>query len=185
MHIGYIRVSSCDQHTDRQLEGVALDRTYRDRLSGKDINRPELQRCLANLQNGDVLHVHSLDRLTRNLKDLIQLLEELMDRGVAVHFHKEKLIFSKDGTPFEKLHLHIIGAVSEFERSMIRERQREGIALARNKGKYTGRKPLIDDEDAANIVRRAAGRESVRRIAGDYGVSPQTVYRILRRNHLK
>ena len=81
-------------------------------------------------------HVHSIDRLTRNLRDLLRLLEEMATRGVTVRFHKEKLTFTSDTSPFQKLHLQIIGAVAEFERAFIRERQREGIAIAKRKGKY-------------------------------------------------
>ena len=131
MDIGYIRVSSYDQHTDRQLDGIHLEKIYTDMISGKDTNRPELQKCLTALQHGDTLHVHSIDRLTRNLQDLLLLLSEMAERGVTVRFHKEKLTFSSDSSPFQKLHLQIIGAVAEFERAFIRERQREGIAIAK------------------------------------------------------
>ena len=93
MEIGYIRVSTHDQHTDRQLEGMHFDRIYKDAVSGKDTNRPELQKCLANLKEGDTLHVHSIDRLTRNLRDLLRLLEEMSTLGVSVRFHKEKWLF--------------------------------------------------------------------------------------------
>ena len=162
MDIGYIRVSSYDQHTDRQLDGIHLEKIYTDMISGKDTNRPELQKCLTALQHGDTLHVHSIDRLTRNLQDLLLLLSEMAERGVTVRFHKEKLTFSSDSSPFQKLHLQIIGAVAEFERAFIRERQREGIAIAKAKGKYKGRKRALSAEE--------------------YGVSRQTIYRSLRQN---
>lgn len=131
MNIGYIRVSSCGQRTDRQLEGVALDRVFMDKTSGKDMDRPEFQACLRALQAGDMLHVHSIDRLTRSLQDLLAILEDMADRNVTVKFYKENLIFSGESSPFQRLHLQIIGAVAEFERALIRERQREGIALAK------------------------------------------------------
>lgn len=181
MDIGYIRVSSYDQHTDRQLDGVRLEKIYTDMISGKDTNRPELQKCLTALQRGDTLHVHSIDRLTRNLQDLLLLLSEMAERGVTVRFHKEKLTFSSDSSPFQKLHLQIIGAVAEFERAFIRERQREGIAIAKAKGKYKGRKRALSAEQLEEISRRIA-RESVSRIAEEYGVSRQTIYRSLRQN---
>ena len=150
-------------------------------ISGKDTNRPELQKCLTALQRGDTLHVHSIDRLTRNLQDLLLLLSEMAERGVTVRFHKEKLTFSSDSSPFQKLHLQIIGAVAEFERAFIRERQREGIAIAKAKGKYKGRKRALSAEQLEEISRRIA-RESVSRIAEEYGVSRQTIYRSLRQN---
>ena len=140
MNIGYIRVSSCGQRTDRQLEGIALDRIFMDKTSGKDMDRPEFQACLRTLQAGDMLHVHSIDRLTRSLQDLLVILEEMADRNITVKFYKENLIFSGESSPFQRLHLQIIGAVAEFERALIRERQREGIALAKQRGKYKGRK---------------------------------------------
>lgn len=101
-------------------------------------------------------------------------------RGVTVRFHKEKLTFSSDSSPFQTLHLHIIGAVAEFERAFIRERQREGIAIAKAKGKYKGRKRVLSQEQMEDIARRIAVREPVVCIAAEYGVSRQTIYRCLR-----
>lgn len=147
MNIGYIRVSSCGQRTDRQLEGIALDRVFMDKTSGKNMDRPEFQACLRALQAGDMLYVHSIDRLTRSLQDLLVILEDMADRNVTVKFYKENLIFSGESSPFQRLHLQIIGAVAEFERALIRERQREGIALAKQRGKYKGsKKRLTEDE---------------------------------------
>lgn len=183
MNIGYVRVSTHEQHTDRQLEGVCLDRIYMDTVSGKDTNRPELQKCLLDIRQGDVLHVHSIDRLARNLRDLLRLLEEMAERGVTVKFHKEKLAFADDTSPFQKLHLHIIGAVAEFERALIRERQREGIAIAKTRGKYKGRKAMLSDEQVGEICNRTGGNKSVVQLAREYGVSRQTIYRILHRRH--
>lgn len=133
VNIGYIRVSSGGQRTDRQLDGIALDRVFTDKTSGKDMDRPEFQACLRSLQAGDMLHVHSIDRLTRSLQDLLLILENMADRHVTVKFYKENLTFSGESSPFQRLHLQIIGAVAEFERSLIRERQREGIALAKKR----------------------------------------------------
>lgn len=180
MHIGYVRVSTYDQHMDRQLDGIQLDKVYKDSVSGKDTNRPELQKCLTQLKSGDVLHVHSIDRLTRNLKDLLKLLEDMVSRGVTVKFHKERLTFANDTSPFQTLHLQIIGAVAEFERAFIRERQREGIAIAKTKGKYKGRKATLSDEQVIEIYRRIKNHEPVMRLAREYGVSRQTIYRSLR-----
>lgn len=181
MNIGYVRVSTYDQHMDRQLDGVHLDKVYRDAVSGKNTNRPELLKCLSCLKDGDTLHVHSIDRLTRNLQDLLRLLEEMGERGITVMFHKEKLMFSSQASPFQTLHLQIIGAVAEFERAFIRERQREGIAIAKTKGKYKGRKATLSEEQIREILWRIKNKERVIQIAREYGVSRQTIYRCLRR----
>src|SRR6185437_7118784 len=135
--IGYIRVSSVDQNTARQLDGIDLDRTFTDKASAKDANRPKLQECLRFLRDGDTLYVHSMDRLARNLIDLRQMVEDLTARGVAVEFVKERLSFTADASPMAKLLLNMMGAFAEFERELIRERQREGIALARAAGKFS------------------------------------------------
>ena len=185
MDIGYVRVSSLDQHMDRQLEGVRLDKVYKDTVSGKNMNRPELKKCLAGLKDGDVLHVHSIDRLTRNLRDLLRLLEDMACKGITVRFHKEKLTFSSEASPFQKLHLQIIGAVAEFERAFIRERQREGIAIAKAKGKYKGRKASLHAEQIHEIRARVKRKERIAHLAREYGVSRQTIYRSLRRKNEK
>lgn len=180
MNIGYIRVSSCDQRTDRQLDGIALDRVFMDKTSGKDMARPEFQACLRALRAGDMLHVHSIDRLTRSLQDLLVILKEMADRDVTVKFYKENLVFSGDSSPFQRLHLQIIGAVAEFERALIRERQREGIALAKQRGKYKGsKKRLTEDEIAMLATRALKNKENVMGLAREFGISRQTAYRYL------
>lgn len=140
MNIGYIRVSSCGQRTDRQLEGVALDRVFMDKTSGKNMDRPEFQACLRALRAGDMLHVHSIDRLTRSLQDLLSILEDMADRNVTVKFYKENLVFGGRARPSSACICESSAAVAEFERALIRERQREGIALAKQRGKYKGSK---------------------------------------------
>src|SRR3954468_3724448 len=137
--IGYQRVSTVDQNTDRQLDGVQLDKVFTDKASGKDTNRPQLKAALDYLREGDVLVVHSMDRLARNIADLLQTVETLNKRGVVVEFAKESLIFTGDDSAISKLMLTIMGGVAEFERAMIRERQMEGIAKAKQAGKYHGR----------------------------------------------
>lgn len=180
MDIGYVRVSSFDQHTDRQLAGVKLDIIYKDMVSGKSTERPELKKCLSCLYKGDILHVHSVDRLARNLQDLLYLLEYMANKGVTVKFYKEKLTFGSDISLFQRLHMQIIGAVAEFERAFIRERQREGITIAKAKGKYKGRKGILSGEQIDEIERRVKNRERIPLIAEEYGVSRQTIYRYLR-----
>ena len=178
-NVGYIRVSSIDQNTDRQLQDVTLDITFEDKCSGKDTNRPQLQACLRHLRCEDILHVHSIDRLARSLKDLQALVEELVGRGVAVHFHKENLVFAGDGNPMQKLMLQMMGAFAEFERSMIRERQREGIVAARAKGKQIGAKPKLTAEQIKELRDKAAGGESKAALAREYGICRQTLYNTL------
>ena len=102
-NVGYIRVSSVDQNTARQLDGVELDTTFEDRCSGKDTNRTQLKACLRHLRKGDCLNVHSIDRLARSLKDLQGLVEDLTEKGISIQFHKENLTFSGDSNPMHKL----------------------------------------------------------------------------------
>ena len=144
MNIGYKRVSTLDQNTSRQLVDVALEKVFEDKVSGKSLDRPELQNLLDFAREGDSVHIHSMDRLARNLEDLLSLVNHLTNKGVSVHFHKENLIFDNTSSTkaMTKLILSIMGAVAEFERMLILERQREGIALAKKRGVYTGRKPI-------------------------------------------
>ena len=178
-NVGYIRVSSVDQNTARQLEGINLDTIFEDHCSGKDTNRPQLKACLRHLRQGDRLHVHSIDRLARSLKDLQTLVEELTEQGISVHFHKENLVFSGDSNPMHKLMFQMMGAFAEFERSMIRERQREGIAAARKQGKQIGAKPKLTEEQLAEIRERLDSGEQKKALALEYEVSRQTLYNAL------
>ena len=141
--VGYVRVSTIDQKTDRQLVGIELDKVFEEKASGKSTARPVLREMLNYLREGDHLFVHSMDRLARNLVDLLKLVNDLTTRGVTVHFVKEHLDFGPDEktTPMSKLLLSVMGAVAEFERALILERQREGIAQAKAKGLYKGRRP--------------------------------------------
>lgn len=176
--VGYQRVSTVDQNTDRQLEGVNLDKTFTDHASGKSTDRPELARALDYVREGDTLVVHSMDRLARNLEDLRRVVRELTAKGVAVEFVTERLTFTGDDSPMNTLLLSMLGAVAEFERSMILERQREGIAVAKKAGKYKGRKPALTDDQADELTRRLVAGEPVAALAREYGVSRQTVYNV-------
>lgn len=179
--IGYVRVSTLDQNTERQLEGEPLDKTFTDKASGKDTDRPQLKAALEYLREGDTLVCHSLDRLARNLEDLRRMVRELTGRGVAVQFMKESLTFTGEDSPMANLLLSMLGAVAEFERSLIRERQREGIAIAKAKGAYKGRKPALTPERAAEL--RAADHERGGKnragLAKEYGISRETLYQYL------
>lgn len=174
--VGYQRVSTVDQSTARQLDGVAVDKIFIDKASGKDANRPELSRALEYLREGDTLVVHSMDRLARNLEDLRRIVRELTCNGVKIEFLKECLTFAGDDSPMNTLLLSMLGAVAEFERSMILERQREGIALAKAAGRYKGRKASLTATQVDELRARLAGRESVTSLAKKFGVSRQTVY---------
>jgi DNA invertase Pin-like site-specific DNA recombinase len=175
-HVGYIRVSSVDQNTSRQLSETALDRVFEDKASGKDTDRPALTACLAYLREGDTLHVHSMDRLARNLDDLRKLVKGLTARSVAVRFEKESLTFTGESSPMANLLLSMLGAVAEFERALILERQREGIAVAKAAGAYKGRKPSLTQDKIEEMKRRALAGEKKTVLAKEFGVSRETVY---------
>ena len=179
--VGYIRVSTLDQNTDRQLDGQELDRTFTDHASGKDTARPELTAMLRFVREGDVVVVHSLDRLARNLDDLRRTVADLTGRGITVRFVKEQLTFTGEDSPMANLLLSVMGAFAEFERALIRERQREGIALAKSRGAYKGRRPSLTQEQIESLRARAAGGESKTGLAVEFGVSRETVYQYLRR----
>ncbi len=177
--VGYVRVSSIDQNEARQLEGVALDKVFTDKASGKDTSRPQLQACLEYLRDGDVLLVHSMDRLARNVEDLRRIVREQNAKGVIVQFMKEGLSFTGDDSPMSQLLLTMLGAVAEFERSLIRERQREGIAIAKVKGVYKGRKPALDAQQVADLKARAAAGETKAELARQFKISRATLYEYL------
>jgi len=178
--VGYIRVSSMLQNTARQLDGVLLDKVFEDRASGKDTQRPQLDACLAHLREGDTLHVHSMDRLARNVDDLRSLVKDLTARGVVVRFHKEGLTFTGEDSPIANLLLSMLGAVAEFERALILERQREGIAIAKAEGAYKGRKPALKPAQADELRARAAGGENRSKLAREFKISRDTLYAYLR-----
>lgn len=176
-NVGYIRVSTTDQNTERQLDGVQLNKVFTDKVSGATTDRPELQNMLEYVREGDVIHVHSIDRLARSLVDLLALVQSLTAKGVHVRFNKENLLFTGESNPTQSLMLSIMGSVAEFERAMIRERQREGIAKAKEKGVYKGRSKTIDDKAIRSHV--AAGN-SYRDSAKTLGVSVSTVQRAMK-----
>lgn len=183
MRIGYRRVSSIDQSTARQLDGVPLDKVFEDKASGKDTARPELQAALEWAREGDRLIIHSMDRLARNLGDLRQIVGSLTSRGVAVEFVKENMTFTNESTPMAQFMLNIMGAFAELERSMIRERQKEGVALAKKAGRYKGRAPAIRSNNGKleTLEQMAADGKGVAEMARAAGVSRQTVYTWLAR----
>lgn len=178
--VGYVRVSSFDQNPERQLDGADLDRVFTDKASGKNLARPELDALLRFVRDGDTVIVHSLDRLARNLDDLRQLVQDLTARGVRVQFLKEQLTFTGEDSPMANLLLSVMGAFAEFERALIRERQREGIALAKQRGAYRGRRKSLTAEQAAQLAAQAAAGVPKAQLAREFGVSRETVYQYLR-----
>ena len=158
--IGYIRVSSFDQNPERQLEHVEVARVFTDTASGKDAHRPQLEALLGFVRQGDTVVVHSMDRLARNLDDLRRVVQGLTRRGVRIEFLKEHLVFTGEDSPMANLMLSVMGAFAEFERALIRERQREGIALAKRRGAYRGRKRSLNHEQVAEVRRRIEAGEA-------------------------
>ncbi len=177
--VGYRRVSTADQNLARQLAGIPVDRMFTDELSGKDRNRPQLEAMLAYVRDGDTLIVHSMDRLARNLDDLRRMVRTLTDQGVRVEFVKEGLTFTGDDSPMANLLLSVMGAFAEFERALILERQREGIAAAKSRGVYKGRLPALTAKQARELRERAAAGEPKAALAREYGISRDTVYSYL------
>ena len=178
--IGYARVSTLDQNVERQLDGVELDRTFIDKASGKDLKRPQLQEALKYLRDGDTLFVHSMDRLARNTEDLLRTVRELNERGVAVSFVKEHLKFGGQQDAMAELMMTVLAGIAKFERALILERQREGIAIAKQKGVYTGRKKALKPEDARALREQAHAGTPKADLARAYGISRETVYSYLR-----
>ena len=179
--IGYTRVSSLDQNPERQLEQTQVDRVFTDRASGKDVHRPQLGALLAFAREGDTVVVHSMDRLARNLDDLRQLVGSLTRRGIRVEFVKEGLTFTGEDAPMSNLLLSVMGAFAEFERALIRERQREGISLARKQGKYRGRKKALSAEQVRQLRQRVQAGEPKATLARELGISRETLYQYLER----
>ena len=175
--VGYLRVSTLDQNEVRQLEGLDLDKTFTDKASGKDAKRPQLEHLLSFVREGDTVFCHSMDRLARNLDDLRRIVLGLTERGVHVVFVKENLTFTGEDSPMSNLLLSVMGAFAQFERELIRERQREGIAIARREGKYAGRKPSLTAEGAAELRRRVTEGGSKAALAREFGISRDTLYR--------
>jgi DNA invertase Pin-like site-specific DNA recombinase len=180
MIFNYIRVSTVAQNTERQLAGIDCEREYVEKVSGKDTNRVELQAMLLNLREGDRVNVHELSRLARNTRDLLSIVDEIISKGASIKFHKEGLVFdgSKRDDAFQKLMLTMLGAISTFERDLMLERQREGIAIAKAKGKYKGRKSIFSDSDIERIRSEFSETKNKANLARKYGISRAYLYRL-------
>lgn len=181
--IGYRRVSSIVQSTERQLDGVQVDRMYEDKLSGKDVNRPQLQAAMDYCRDGDTLVVHSLDRLARNTEDLLRIVREMNAKGVTVEFVNNPMVTFRPGTKKDSmgsLMLTMLAAFATFERDLIRERQAEGIAIAKTKGVYKGGQPKLTPVQAEDLRQRASDGAPKVELARHFGISRQAVYDYLR-----
>lgn len=175
--VGYIRVSTVEQNLERQLKEIKLDKVFEDKCSGKDTKRSGLISMLEYVREGDEIHVHDISRLARNLEDLLTLVKDVNSKGISICFHKENLTFTGQSNPMQDLMLSLLGSVYQFERSMIKERQLEGIQLAKEKGKYKGR-PTDKDLHHNIKVLRDDGL-SLRKIAKQCGCALSTVQRAL------
>jgi DNA invertase Pin-like site-specific DNA recombinase len=178
--VGYIRVSTLDQHTERQLDGIVVDKTFTDKASGKDTKRPQLELLMSFVRSGDTVIVHSMDRLARNLDDLRQIVQTLTGKGIRIEFLKEHLTFTGKDSPMAKLMLSVMGAIHEFDRALIKERQREGIALAKKRGAFRGRKKSLSPAAVAQLRHQIAMGMSKAQVAREFGISRQTLYQYLR-----
>jgi DNA invertase Pin-like site-specific DNA recombinase len=178
--IGYVRVNSFHQNSERQLDQVQVDRVFTDKASGKDTQRPQLDALLSFAREGDTVVVHSMDRLARNLDDLRRLVQTLTKRGVRIEFVKECLSFTGEDSPMANLLLSVMGAFAESERALIGERQREGIALAKQRGAYRGRKKALVNNQVVELHRRVSAGEPKAALAREYGISRETLYQYLK-----
>jgi len=180
MLIGYKRVSTDSQNTDRQLDGINLEKIYEDKASGKSTDRPALLDCLKFIRDGDTLVVHSMDRLARNLDDLRKIVKDLTSNNIKVQFIKENLIFTGEDNPMSNHLLSVMGAFAEFERTLIKERQKEGIAKAKERGAYhkNGRPASLSNEQIIELKKMLELKIPKTVIAKKFGISRQTVYKL-------
>jgi len=180
MIFNYIRVSTVQQNTERQLKGIECDREFIEKVSGKDTNREELQKLLMVIREGDVINCHELSRLARNTQDLLKLVDEILNKKAAIKFFKENLYFDgkKKDDPFQKLMLTMLAAISTFERDLMLERQREGIAIAKEKGKYKGRKSNFTDADLKLIQSEFKVSINKAELARKWGISRGYLYEL-------
>jgi DNA invertase Pin-like site-specific DNA recombinase len=180
--VGYIRTSTSDQNSERQLHGIRLDIKFEEVVSGLESDRPELNKLIDYIARGDVVIVHSVDRLTRNSVDLIKIVEEITSIGASVQFLREGITFSgNDSSAMSRYILTMMGAYLDIEYSNLRDRAMEGIKLAKARGVYKGRKVALSPEKQKELMERIAGRESKAALAREFGISRETVYSYMRK----
>ncbi len=179
MRIAYIRVSSIDQNEQRQVEAMQrynIEKWFIEKVSAKDTNRPKLQELLEFVREGDTVHIHDFSRLARSTKDLLDIVELLNQKGVILVSNKENIDTS---TPTGKLMLTMIGAINEFERTNLLERQREGITIAKRKGKYKGRKATTIPNFETHYRRYMSREISKAQLAKELNISRPTLDKLI------
>ena len=179
MNLAYIRVSTAEQNDARQYEGLkkhGIDKWFTEKISGKDKNRPQLQILLDFAREGDTIFIHDFSRIARSTKDLLNIVEQLAVKGVHLVSNKENI---DTGTPTGKLMLTMIGAINEFERTNLLERQREGIAIAKTRGKYKGRKSVKIENFPVHYERYLRREVSKAQLARELKISRPTLDRII------
>lgn len=187
LRVGYVRVSSLYQNTERQLAGIDLDRCYTDKITGIKSDRPQLNAMMEFVRDGDIVIVHSLDRLARDLFLLIDIVTKLNKKGVSIQFIKENLTFNSiNKNPMDELIFHVFGAVAQFQRSILKEAQREGIENAKKKGIYRGRQKALTEEEEEKLINillmKNSNVEEYKKvkyvdIAKSFGITPVTLWR--------
>lgn len=181
MRVAYIRVSTVEQNEARQVEIMkdkGIERFFIDKCSGKSLDRPKLQEMLKFIREGDEVYIHSFSRLGRNVKELLQLIENFDKSGVKLVSLKENFDLS---TPQGRLMINLISSINQFEREIINERVKEGVEIAKREGKYKGRKPIeVDSELLADIIGKInTGEINKVSAAKILGVSRPKLYRLL------
>lgn len=176
--IGYIRVSMLAQNNERQLDGITLEKMFCDETLSKNTKRPQLAAALEYLQRGDILVVHSMDRVAGNVEELHRIVQKLISKGVAVRFVKENLEITGFNSPTNTLILTPSKTFAEFERSLIRDRQREGVTRAKCHG--YGRKKALNDNQIRELREKAANGQSKTALAAAFGISRKTLCQYLR-----
>ena len=182
-HIAYVRVSTVEQNEARQIEALEkhnIDKWFTEKISGKNTNRPELQRMLDFVREGDTVYIHDLSRLARSTKDLLEIVDLLQSKGVGLVSNKESI---DSNTPTGKLMLTMIGAIAEFERANLLERQREGIAIAKKEGRFKGRKPINISKDAFDMQYSKYLKREINKVelASSLGVSRPTLDKLIKK----
>lgn len=180
MQIAYIRVSSIDQNEQRQIEAMQrynIEKWFIEKVSGKDTNRPKLKEMLDFAREGDTIHIHDFSRLARSTKDLLDIVELLNSKGITLISNKENI---DSGTPTGKLMLTMIGAINEFERTNLLERQKEGIAIAKRNGKYKGRKTTAIPDFEKHYQRYITRQISKSELAKELNISRPTLDKLIK-----
>lgn len=181
-NVGYIRVSSQGQNGDRQLEGMFLDKVFTEKVSGKNTNRAQLKEMINYIREGDIVYVHSLDRLGRSLIDLQTIVDDITNKGCEIHFVKENLSFTQEyQNPMNTLLFHILSSFAEFERKIIKQRQREGIDKALEKGVRFGRINKLSKKEIEELIEMMEKGVKRKEICRHFSITKQTLYNYYRK----